>query len=422
MIDLDVAPPQPIGAGRPARVAPGAPRRLAAGVLTLLLALALGGATSPPGLTTVLTVDRTTQALVLGGSSLFTASTGGGANLRRHALPGGTVQWSATVPYDIQELRLAGGVLLAIPTFAAPESFLDADTGRLLWRNTDPDTDIALFTRNGVLLVARDGPGVTTLRLADPHTGRTRWSRVQPSLAHFGFDPLSDTPTRLTVVTADGRATVLAVDDGTELADADLGVRLTPGARDGDHVDVITSDRHLYVSSRIGGATSLTAYGLADLRVRWRSPGTPDGLVLDCADAVCVGGEQGMAVLDRDDGTVRWTNQRWHSSYDVDAGQPAPARHRLIAFGAQDPADSVLLDPATGQVLRRLGRTLPLGPLLLRSDTEIPSRTWVSTRDRRGAFHLAGSVDTPTPHACSTSGRYLACLGTNGPATVRRLP
>lgn len=223
------------------------------------------------------------------------------------------------------------------------------------------------------------------------------------------------------MVTDDGRATTFALADGRELASTDLDVRLTPryGETGGDGAEVTATRGGVYVTRRAGGNASLTAYD-HDLRVRWRAAGVPDGRVEECGGLICVTGERGLAVLDARDGAVRWTDPRRRYGYDLgpDTGPAAPGG--LVAFDRDDASDSVVLAAETGRVLRRLGRTLPIGSLLLRSDTEIAGRTWVSTR--ADAPRSLGSLDTSSPYACSALGRYLACPGVTGPTTVWRTP
>lgn len=81
-----------------------------------------------------------------------------------------------------------------------------------------------------------------------------------------------------------------------------------------------------------------------------------------------------------------------------------------------------LLDPATGQVRQRLGTVVPVGRLLLHSDTELPGQAWVNVLQPGGAMRTLGRVDTAVPFGCEADARYLACPTTDGPTKVWRLP
>lgn len=95
----------------------------------------------------------------------------------------------------------------------------------------------------------------------------------------------------------------------------------------------------------------------------------------------------------------------------------------LLAYDQQEVPESAILDARTGAVRRKLGRTYAVGGMELRTDTEVPERTWVGvTGPGDGVVHTVGSVQTEMPYGCTVEAPYLACPTAAGPTTVWRIP
>jgi hypothetical protein len=221
------------------------------------------------------------------------------------------------------------------------------------------------------------------------------------------------------VLGVDGHVTTLQFADGTVLGEGDLGVRL-PLVLGGDlqvnFVGVTVSADQLYLSRRVGGRTSLTAYRLPGLTPQWRTEGGPAGFVHDCGPVLCISDTRWVSGLDPSDGAVRWSNPAWSNAEPLGDGT-------LLAYDQQEIPESAILDPQTGVARRELGRTRAVGGMELRADTEIPGRTWVTvTPTRDGVAHTAGSVETSAPYACTVRAPYLACPTISGLTTVWRIP
>lgn len=431
VIDLDVAPQSP-AARRSSPAAPPLTRPIAAAAVLLVLLMLGGGVAFRPNLTRLPAVSGLPAgAFVLAAEALFTTTPGveGGSppGIQRYALPDGSRQWAADVPHSIRRLQLntSGDVLVASSGEGPQLLFLDAATGRTRWRSTAPNTAMMALTDTRVLLISNDTGGSALLRLVDLHGGETVWSRRIPSAARVDTDSSAVGPaTRILVVGADGRASVLGFTDGAELDTADLGVQLLPFENDGrsDHADVTAVGDRVYVARRLRGETSLASYAIDGLRMLWRVGGRPVGQLTGCGEFVCVTGEQALTVIDQRDGSVRWADPRWRFGLPYPVPQGRPDRPRILALGRQDDREAALVDAASGRMLQPLGHSRYVGRLMLRSDTRVPDRIWVSAPGPGGDLQLVGAVDDAGPYGCSAEGRYLACPTSGGVTAVWRVP
>lgn len=433
MIDLDLTPPRPAARRAVAAPLPTA-RPMAAAAVLLVLLVTLGGSASPrPNLTPVRALgDLAAGQVALTPQALFTATPGGEPDsasvIRRYALPDGSRQWATGARYSVRRLQLSSsGDILVATSGQGPELlFLDAGTGRALWRSNTPNTLMLSLTATRVLLISNDaGGGGALLRLADLRTGAVVWSRRVPSAARIETGGPSGGPvTRIVVVSADGRASVLGFADGTERAAADLGVQLLPFENDGrsDYADVTAVDDRVYVARRSGGDTTLAAYAVDGLRLLWRVGGREVGQLSGCGGLLCLTGERALTVLDKRDGSVRWTDPRWRFGLDDPLSDGRAGPSRVLALGRQDDREAALLDAATGRVVRSLGQSRYVGALVLRADTRIPKRIWVSVGVPGGEPHLIGSLDNAGPYDCAAAGEFLACPTSSGVTGVWRVP
>jgi outer membrane protein assembly factor BamB len=425
LIDLDASPrAEPRAAA--ARPRFGAPRPLLiVGVLAaVLLTLTAAG---PPARTMrpVLSAGGTAAAaFTLGPDALYTASFGANPNsesgVRRYALPGGEQLWATSLPQNVQNLTLDGGVLLARSGSAPRMSFLDATDGKVLWHFEEANATVVTLSGGRALLRVDGEDGRTELRLASARTGATIWSRVLDGIGEILNDDLfADDPDRIVALGTDGHVTTLQFADGSVLGEGELGVHLpeeSDGTFQADFIGVTVSGDQLYMSRRDQGRASLTAYRLPELTRRWRTEDGPTGFVHDCGPVLCIADTRWVSGLDPGDGSVRWSDTAWSNAFKQGDGT-------LLAYDQQEHPESAILDARTGAVRRKLGRTLSLGGLELREDSRIAGRTWVTVADPvDGTVRTVGSMQTGAPYGCLVSGPYLACPTTAGPTTVWQIP
>lgn len=409
VIDLDA--PVPV---RPETARRGA--RPVALVVVVLIVLTLAGSAGPPAvLRMVLGVD-TSGAFALTSSALFTAGFGRApgrqAIIRRFPLAAGLAPWAVEVPQTVGNLHVVGGVLVAEPAqvliaTAADQqqtTFLDSDTGAVLWRTRT----------TGVLRLAGSGALITEagrLRHVDLRTGRTRWSRALGPSAR----PDAGSPGRVISVDRRGRATVLGDADGTLLAEAELA------AAPGDTARYAAAGDHLYLARQDDGAASLTAYRLPDLRPLWRTA-VPAGRPSWCGpEHVCLTTAGGVTVLDRSTGRVRWSEDRWRTGFDSRALGIGGPRRIAVVDGRPD-AGGALLDPATGEVTAMLGAVTFAGAAMLRADLDRPGRTLLQVVGAAGEVRTVGALDSIVATRCESFADHLACPTTHGRLEVWRVP
>jgi outer membrane protein assembly factor BamB len=424
LIDLDATPHAGPGSASPRPRLPAPRPVLVLGVLVAAL-LALT-ASAPPARTMrpVLAVGGTAAAaFTLGPDTLYTAT---GANpdsessVRGYALPGGEQLWATSLPQDVQDLTLDGGVLLARSGTSPRMSFLDATDGKVLWRLDEPNATVVTLNGGRALLRIDAGDGTTELRLASARTGATIWSQVLDGVGEILDDDLfSDDPDRIVVLGIKGQVTTLQFADGSVLGRGDLGVRL-PDDADGDFqadfVGVTVSGDQLYMSRRDQGQASLTAYRLPELTRRWRTEDGPTGFVHDCGPVLCISDTRWVSGLDPSDGSVRWSDPAWSNAFQRGEGT-------LLAYDQQEIPESAILDARTGAVRRKLGRTYSVGGLELREDSKVEGRTWVAVEDPAdGTVHTVGSLPTGAAYGCVVRRPYLACPTSAGPTTVWQIP
>jgi outer membrane protein assembly factor BamB len=434
MIDLDA---HPADLGRESRP-PGVPRLLVILAVALLTVASLGASAAPaPGLTLVLSAGGTAAAaFTLGAETLYTAQYGvsnptSESAVRAWNLADGSVRWATALPQGVQNLvvREDVGVLMARSGTDPRVSVLDARTGEVLWGSESANTSVVTVARSG-LLFTTDVPGATEVRLADPRTGRTVWTRTVDARVYFGPDDLwSGEPTRIVAIGISGRLVTLDFTTGAVLARSELGGPMRPdGLTSPDGVLASTvGDNRLLINRRFQGRTELTAYSLTPFARLWQRADAPVGSTSDCAEVWCLvwlreglgrdGDPGGVTALDPAGGNDRWTNQEL--TYAGEFGGRG-----LIAFGRGESPEILQVDPATGRRIRTFGQAFRIGAdVLVHPDTATPTRAAVIVLDPAdGAPHLAGTVDVVAPFGCEADDRYLACPTMAGPTKVWRLP
>jgi len=420
MIDLDATPRAQPGSAS-LRLGLGAPRpvRLLGLLVAVLVTLA---AAAPPERTMrpILAAGGTAAAaFTLGSDALYTATFGANpeseSGIRRYELPGGEQLWATSLPQNVQNLTLDGGVLLARSGTAPRMSFLDATEGKVLWQLDEPTAAVTTLSRGRALVRIDTEDGRTELRVASARTGATIWSRVLDDVGEI----LNDDPDRIVVLGVGGHVTTLQFADGSVLGEGELGVRLpreSAGTFQANFMGVTVAGDQLYLSRRDRGRTSLTAYRLPELTPRWRTSGGPTGFVHDCGPVLCISDNRWVSGLDPSDGSVRWSDPAWSNAVERGDGT-------LLAYDQQENPESAILDARTGALRRELGRTITVGGLELREDSKVAGRTWVAVADAAdGTVHTVGSMQTGAPYGCLVQRPYLACPTSAGPTTVWQIP
>ena len=418
IIDLDVAGPGPADDARPGPTRSGFSRPVLAVVMVLLVLAAVGPAGPPaPGLRMVLAANGTTAAAFkLGAGALYTASYGPSnptseSAVRRFELAGGAQRWARALPHAVQNLQINDGarVLMARSGTDPRVSFLDADTGRVLWGLAAANTSVVTLTDGGALITT-DRPEATGLRLAEPRTGRTVWSRTLAGRVSFGPDDLwTGRPSRVVAIGLAGTVTTLDFATGAVLS---AGVIGGPLRAESGRVHTVGDNR--LVVFRSDARPALTAYSLVPFARLWGAAESGEA-VFDCGPVWCLMRPDISAVVAIDPATG---TRRWRAGEIAYAGR---LDDRFLAgYDHGERPRMSLLDPATGRTLRPIGPVFQVGRLLLQPAE--PDQAWVSELDPDGRPHTLGWVDTAAPFGCEVDGRYLACPTTDGPTKVWRLP
>jgi outer membrane protein assembly factor BamB len=386
-------------------------------LLVLITALlALGGSVAPPpGLTPVLSVAEPVTSVQLGGGSLFLSTP---ELVRRYDLPAGKTRWTRPIDQAVQNLWTDDRHEIVLVLSGGGEqqlTALDAGSGRQLWFQESTDTAVLAVARGGVLTQSGVS-GQSSLRLTDVRTGRTVWTREVDPAGFLGPDELYEggSPWIVAVGNA-GDVVVLSYADGGVLSRGDLGLiyeqngdRSVPA----NSASVSVVGDRLYLSRRVQGRASLTAYSMRPLAPLWRSVGGPIGSVSDCGPVLCVADTRWVSGVDPAGGEVRWQQPTWGIAYRYDGD-------RLFAYDNQEDAKAALIDAGTGRELRPLGHSRQLGRLILRTDGD---HTWVSVPDAAtGDLRTAGSMVDVAAFRCQIGGDYLLCPTLRGVTGVWRV-
>lgn len=375
VIDLDVA--------RPANTIPAKPRRPArywtVAVAALVLVLA-GGAAAPEragGITEVLTVDgQGSLTSLLTDEAFYTVRTDG--HVEALPLCAGCPRWSSRTKPG-QRLTAAGeDTLIVDGGETADVTFLDARTGALRWRLRDTLAVDVIGGRIAAWDVEKH-----ILRMRDLRTGRVLWSR--PAFNYSADEAYA------VILDETGGATVVDAANGAELTPRhDLGLPNPAAQLVGDRLIVL-------------GGSYLAAFSRDGLSREWVTATNSAYGVVPCGSGLlCAFGPAGLTVLDPADGSVRWTGPTWQGM-----GEGG------VLLGESGRA--AVVDLATGRVERLLGRSAPVGGMLLFPE---PGRTSViGLADGR----LRGVLPLVLPSACSAAGPYLGCETPDVTFTVWRL-
>ncbi|MEW2328321.1 PQQ-binding-like beta-propeller repeat protein [Micromonospora chersina] len=408
--DEDADGPAPAPVRPPGRLA----RVVAAGCLALLtLAGAAPPARQPAGVR--VPAPQGAAFLVVGSRLVVADGPGligrGGRVVTGHRLPGGEPLWRFTLPAGDHVLHvstLAGGLLVTSSPAGAGDTvstLLDPATGAVRWRQTGYPVSTG---SGGVLFETPRAAGTGTVLAADPVTGAVRWSLPLPANG-VAYRTGKRGVTQIVLITADGRVAVHDAESG-----ALVHAGRVPPAVDG------VSYRFAQVVGDLllvdGAPGTATAYGLDRLDRRWTVPveSRAGTWFVECAGMLCIRDQTGgVRALDPATGDPTWVDDHWVGM--------APVGDRLLGAepGVGLELELVVLDPATGRSLARLGRWRTTG---FESD---PSRL-LGLRRLPGDRTLVGALDVAAGEAriravlpgswddCADSGAALVCLRPSG--------
>ncbi len=343
------------------------PYRAVLGALAaLLIAMTTGAAhRGPPPAPTVIDA-RLGDTMFVGADRVFVVGAGPellasgvqSKTVREYALPDGALVSRTTVVVSgaVFDVTSAGGMLLVsyqVDTAGTEATVaLAAGGDRALWRR--PSRVLAVSPRDGLVLLRENSPDVGGLDWSgvDLATGTVRWSLRQPVR---GFTTPADVvdgfPRRLVSATDAGDLEVRDTVSGAVTATATVPVRSRqPGA---DVPVWPTGDLVL-----VGEPDGTTAYTLAGLTRRWRSPADLAGRwVQDGCAAICsLSWQGGLRMLDRTTGRELWADRRWNyvdqiGRYLVASETTGPNRSPGVA----------IVDPESGRVRGDFGDWQPIG-------------------------------------------------------------
>lgn len=334
------------------------PQRFRAGfgvAAAVLLVLLGGSAALPPPTRPVVVPARLGDTMFVGESLLHLVSPGPPQTkiISRYRLPDGALldRTTAAVTGAVFQVTSEGDTVLVTyqqDTAGAEATVaLAAGTARVLW--SAPARLLSVSEAPGLVLLRENNPESDAQRWygVDLATGLRRWTLRQPPLAYTTEAGWADGfPRRLITATTAGHIEVRDTTSGAVLAAADVPVPVGWAQR---AITVWPAGDLILV----GGEGGVTAYGLTDLRERWRN--TLDlsarWIQEDCGGEICVFSYRGgVQVVDPATGRTRWSDDHWTA-----AGEAGP----YLLFTGNEGVDGnyplAVLDPATGTVLGDFG-------------------------------------------------------------------
>jgi outer membrane protein assembly factor BamB len=423
----------PPAASRPRPLRRSEWRRLLVAVIAVCCVLTVTGSARPDprGLVQLWDVPFAldANAYLLSGDDVFVLEHSGERRLTAHDARTGAVRWS--IAADTAELAgVKAGTLLMSEGFtvinheepdgsSSSRQFsrdtvgVDTATGRRLWQQPG---EIATTLGDHALLLEWDETGgrarrIRMVRLGD---GGTVWSRDRADAVSWTIDRAPGVPAdRLLTVTAQGRAEVISLADGSVVTTGTLPRPIT-AQTDQDYSVVTLQGRQLYQDQTVRGRTTITAYDIDTLRQLWTVEQSSSSS-FDCGPVVCISDGESIFGHDRATGARRW-------QLSGIAGVSPLTGGRLLTADEQGARHTVLAG-ATGQRIADLGRGMPVwdsrGRLryLIAGTLQPPGRTSVSSFDpASAAVVLRGTV--AAAQTCRTERDLLTCVTEDNRLTV----
>jgi outer membrane protein assembly factor BamB len=344
------------------------PRAALAALLVLLVLLLIGGsAAARPAF--VLLADVRVQGVTtteVGGDGIFVGvESAGRRSIARYALDGGAPIWQVSQPGPSAGLvYLADAAVLMVwvtdyPAGDGQFTVLDAATGQQLWRSAG-DVMIWVPGSRYQLMRVNEPDGSLEMRYVDMRDGRPIWSRTAPAMTQV---LATDGQTRpetagFLVGYADGTVLLLARETGEVLGTGRLDplVPVGPGGApepENSALINVVHGRLMVVQGTAGPITTVSAYDLPGMRLRWtvsgRLPIYPDF----CGPNVCLSGSAPAVALDAATGSILWRASGWEGVQDLGGG-------RLLGYRNEGVQGAGILDAGTGRPIGDLGDWVPL--------------------------------------------------------------
>jgi outer membrane protein assembly factor BamB len=387
----------------------------------------------PSGLTQLWSIpfELGSGAYMLTPDSVYVLTQPGQDRLSAYDLRTGGLRWSHPAPDDSSWLSGIRAGALLLPAGLSTATYEDADgstvtrefnrdtaavdtvTGRRLWRQPGE-----LITAEGdrALLAEwnKAGDKVTTFRAVRLRDGSTIWSRPAGDIGSWTTDTAPGTTAeRLVTVTAQGRAEVLDLADGSVVATGAFPWQ-AQSASESDYTTLIMDGTQLYLERNEGDTSTVTAYDTETLRQLWRIQQTAPGGVYGCGPVVCLNGTNATTGHDRATGEVRWRITGAANGFPLLNGlllvddDETGARHRLI-------------DTATGRQLVDLGTAMPVWDYRFDGTRYVVARAQNSNdltlisrvEPESGEVLLRGTVAAVLDFGCQSSGDVIVCETTD---------
>ncbi|WP_327030889.1 PQQ-like beta-propeller repeat protein [Micromonospora sp. NBC_01740] len=336
------------------------------------------------------------------------------SRLAAHRLPSGRPLWRVPLPAPGRVFHaVRAGDLLAVglagDRTASEVVGLSLADGGVRWRGAG---QLHGATSAGHLLLSGfAGSSASVLRSVDPATGAVRWS--QPLAFEDAHLSRRDQRISLLTVLAGGRL---------ELRDPDTGAARAATTVP-DRSRVLTVTEELVLLTDASGV--LSGYEIPGLRRRWSVPRGPADQpdVYDCGALICVDdGSPATRLLDPATGALRWRSENA-------ALGPVAVEGRLLAVrrASGGAAEHVLLDAATGQPVRQLGRWRAGAPWLSADATTVhrrqrDGRYLVGRIDERGEGVQVLAALRGVVGECGARESFVACRREDGGLGVWELP
>ena len=400
-------------------------RRLLVGVVAVCCVLTVTGSARPDprGLVQLWDVPFAldANAYLQSGDDVFVLDHSGDGRLTAHDARSGAVRWSIATGGSSGLAGIEAGALLmragltvinhvepdgssSSREFSRDTVAVDTATGRQLWRQPG---EIMTIVDDHALLLELDGTGerARLIRMVRLRDGGAVWSRERTGAVSWTIDMTPGVRAdRLFTVTAQGRAEVIALTDGSVVTTGTLPQPRVPRTEDQSAVTV--QGRQLYRDSTVRGRTTITAYDLDTLRQLWTVE-QPSGGSFGCGPVVCVSDGESIFGHDRATGARLWRLSGTSGVYPLTGG-------RLLAAEEQGARHTVLAG-TTGRRLAELGRGMPVwdsqGRLtyLIAGTLQPPGRTSVSGFDPASAgVVLRGTV--ASAQTCRAERDLLTCV------------